>query len=135
MHEARIPVATTLEIMAARQKITDRHEIEEDNRKADRRQIRRAASTPADPARREHLERIDRPADDREEDFRILELHRLHTRLVPRRLSRPDPADDQPYREKHPADDDRALVHRVEHLKRREAPVEITKVFAFDFLE
>src|SRR5258707_7922246 len=72
----------TSKVMALREEVADRHEVEQYDREADGREVRRAPSTPPDAARREQLEGVYEPADDREEDFRILQRHRLDARIA-----------------------------------------------------
>ena len=124
--------------MALRHEIADRHEIEQHDREAERRQIGRAAAAPADRARGEQLERIDRPADDGDEDLRILQRHGIQLWKVGRvgaRLRRPDGPDDQADRQADPSDDDGLLVHPVEDLERRQAGVEDSQMLRLDLLE
>src|SRR5678815_4510481 len=59
-----LPNFSSSEVMALRHEIADRHEIEQHDREAERRQIGRATAAPADAARGEQLERVDRPAED-----------------------------------------------------------------------
>src|SRR5580704_942196 len=63
----------TSEVVTPGEEIADRQKIEQHDREADRRQIGGPPAAPADPGRREQLERVHRPADERHEDFRILE--------------------------------------------------------------
>src|SRR6266540_2912628 len=68
---------TLLEVMASRQKITDRHQIQQHDRKAERGQICDAPAAPPDPSRGKQLEGVHDPAHERDEDLRILQRHRL----------------------------------------------------------
>src|SRR4249919_519807 len=129
----------TLEVVALREEIGNRHEIEQHDHEPERRKIGGPPSAPADPPRREQLEGIHEPAQQRHEDFRVLERHRLHPRIAgavaAARLRRPDPADDHPDGQEHPANDDGALVHAVQHLQRRQPRIEETEVLGLDLLE
>src|SRR5205807_4069369 len=60
------------EIVALREEIADRHEIQQHDRKAERREVRRAPPAPPNPPRREQLERIHAPAHERDEDLRVV---------------------------------------------------------------
>src|SRR5215510_10781721 len=66
-----------LKIMALRQEIANRDQIQQHEGKAERRQIRRPPSAPADPPRREELERVHGPAHERDEDLGVVQRHRL----------------------------------------------------------
>src|SRR5262249_30886091 len=74
------PNPSTSEVMTAREEIADRNEVQQHDTETERRQIRGAAAAPSDPAR-EQLERVHRPADERNEDLRILQRHRLDARI------------------------------------------------------
>src|ERR1043166_8349275 len=77
------------------------------------------------------LERIHEPADQRDEDLGVVKRqHRRHLRL-----DRKDDAGAEADRQKDPADDDRALVHLVDHLQRRQPRVEDAEMLRLDFLE
>ena len=122
--------------MTPRQEVADRHEIQEHDREPQSRQVRRPPPSPADPPRRERLERIDRPGDDRDEDLRVLERHGLNVRVTRRgaaHLCGPDGADHQADGQEHPADDDRFLIHRIETQRRKR--VEEAQVLGFDLLD
>ena len=59
----------------------------------------------------------------------------MHARVGARVGARPDGAGDNADREKDPPDHDRALIHAVEHLQRRQPRVEKPEVLRLDFLE
>ena len=67
--------------MALRQKVANRHEIQQHDREAESRQVRRPTSAPADAPRREDFERVHRPANECDEDLGIVQRHRLHARV------------------------------------------------------
>jgi len=60
------------EVVALRQEIADRQKVDQDDREADRRQIRGAPAAPSDAPRSEQLEGIHDPAQERHEDLRML---------------------------------------------------------------
>src|SRR5580765_7822110 len=65
-----------LKVVALRQKIADRHEIQQHDRETNRGKVGRPAATPANTPRREKLEGVYEPADERDENLRVLQRHR-----------------------------------------------------------
>ena len=126
-----------IEVMALRQEVADRHEVQQHDREPERRQLRRAAAAPADRAAREQRERVDAPA------------RRARRGSSDRPATSPAPADrasrctcvaqmpptSRPSVRNIQPIDDRPAVHHVEHLQRRQPRVEEAEVLGLDLLE
>ena len=124
-------------VVTPRQEIADRHQVQQYDREAERREVRRATPAPADATRGKQLERIHRPAEERDEDLGIAERHRLHPRIESGggqgpRLGGNHDAGDHAHGQKNPSDHDGPLVHAVQYLQRGEPRVKEPEMLRFD---